>query len=76
MTSFYSDEELRELGLKSVGTDVRICRKVSIYGENDMIIGDHVRIDDYVVLSGHIEIGSYVHIATHTVIFGGQRGLY
>lgn len=47
MTSFYTDEELAQLGLKSYGKDVFISRKCSIYGAFTISIGDNVRIDDY-----------------------------
>lgn len=75
MNSFYSIKELQGIGFKSIGTDVSISRKASIYGAENMHIHDHVRIDDYVILSGCIEIGSYVHIATQTIIFGGKAGV-
>ena len=32
MNSFYSEKELKSLGLKSYGKDVLISRKISIYG--------------------------------------------
>ena len=35
-----------------------------------MIIGDHVRIDDFCILSGKISIGSFVHISAYTAIYG------
>ena len=54
-TSFYSREELLDLGLKSVGENVRISRKVSIYGAEQISIGDNVRIDDFCILSGIIQ---------------------
>ena len=76
MNSFYSIEELQNIGFQKLGKDVNISRKVSIYSAEHICIHDHVRIDDFVVLSGCIEIGSYVHIATLTVIFGGKAGVY
>lgn len=76
MSSFYSKEELSELGLKSLGTNVRISRKVSIYGAKNISIKSNVRIDDFCILSGHIEIGSYVHIAAYTALYGGKAGIF
>ncbi|MBT3210423.1 MAG: acyltransferase, partial [Planctomycetaceae bacterium] len=66
--SFYSMEELQTLGLASFGKDVKISRKASIYNPGQISIGNHVRIDDFCVLSageGGIEIGDYVHIAVY-----------
>jgi galactoside O-acetyltransferase len=66
--SFLTEEELAALGLASCGEDVKISRKTSIYGAERIAIGDHVRIDDFCVISagaGGISIGSHVHIAVY-----------
>lgn len=75
MTSFYSRDELLQLGFSRVGEDVLVSRKASIYGAECISLGTHVRIDDFCVLSGHISIGDYVHIATATLLFGGAAGI-
>jgi dTDP-4-amino-4,6-dideoxy-D-glucose acyltransferase len=71
-SSFYSEEELRELGFKSFGHDVKISRKSSFYHTERIEIGSHVRIDDFCVLSacstGSLKIGSFVHIAAQCLI--------
>ena len=72
----YSDEELKKLGLKSVGVNVRISDKASIYSPADIEIGDNVRIDDFCILSGKIKIGNYIHIAPYTAFFGGKEGIF
>ena len=74
-TSFYSYEELQGLGLKKFGQDVCISRKASLYGCEYIELGNHVRIDDFCVLSGSICIGDYVHVAVATLLFGGQSGI-
>ena len=74
--SYFSEEELSGLGLKSVGKDVRLSRKASIYGADRISIGNHVRIDDFCILSGRIEIGNYVHINPFTGIFAGTAGVF
>jgi galactoside O-acetyltransferase len=71
--SFYSAEELQTLGLASIGEDVRISRKTSIYNPGRISIGSHVRIDDFCVLSAGergIEIGDYIHIAVYCSLIG------
>lgn len=75
MTSFYNREELLALGFKSVGEDVLVSRKASLYGVGNMTLGNHVRIDDFCVLSGKLTIGSYVHIAAGAMLFGGSYGI-
>jgi len=74
-TSFYQQQELAELGLKSYGKNVLISRKCSIYGASNISIGNNVRIDDFCVLSGKIEIGNFVHIAAASLLFGGGQGI-
>ena len=75
MNSFYTPSELLHLGLTKFGKNVLISRKASIYGAKNISIGDHVRIDDFCILSGKITIGSYVHIAAYTALLGGNKGI-
>ncbi|KFN01020.1 acyltransferase [Bacillus clarus] len=75
MNSFYSRIELDQIGFRTVGKDVLISRKVSIYNPSAMSVGDHVRIDDFCILSGKIQIGNYVHIAAYTALYGGEIGI-
>lgn len=77
MNSFYTLEELEKIGFRSIGgNDVFISRKASIYSPGRISLGNHVRIDDFCILSGHIEIGSYVHIAAYSALYGGTDGIY
>lgn len=73
MTSFYSKEELSEIGFKSIGDNVLISRKASFYGISRISIGNNVRIDDFCVLSagkGGIHIGNFIHIAVFASLMG------
>lgn len=74
MTPFYSRQELVELGVKSCGSDVRVSRKASIYYPESLCLGNHVRIDDFCIISarGGIEIGNYVHIGAFCALYGGS----
>lgn len=76
MNSFYTQEELREINLKSIGINVKISRKVSIYSAQNIEIGNNVRIDDFCILSGKIRIGNNIHIAAYSAIYGGTEGVY
>lgn len=72
----YSDAELQALGFESVGVNVRISKKASFYGVSRIRIGDHVRIDDFCVLSageGGIVFGDYIHMAVYSSIIGAGR---
>lgn len=72
MNSFYTEEELKELGFKSYGKNVLISRFARFYGISNMEIGNNVRIDDFCILSGKIKIGNYVHISAYTALYGSQ----
>lgn len=76
MNSFYSVEELNELGVKKVGENVLISKNAKIYGAKDIEIGDNVRIDDFSILSGKIIIRNNVHIAAGVYIFAGEYGVF
>jgi galactoside O-acetyltransferase len=75
VNSFLDYKELQELGLKSFGSNVYISRKASIYGADKIALGNHVRIDDFCILSGNIRIGDYVHIAAYSALYGGTEGI-
>jgi len=70
MNSFYSDDELKEIGFRSFGTNVKISRKASVYSPGSITIGDNVRVDDFCILSGKISVGSYIHISAYTALYG------
>lgn len=75
MNSYYSELELKQLGLKGYGSKVMISRKASIYGAENIEIGNNVRIDDFTILSGKIKTGNYIHIAPFTGLYGGKNGI-
>jgi galactoside O-acetyltransferase len=68
---FLTRNEVLRLGFKKVGVNVLISDKASFHGAKYISLGDHVRIDDYAVLSaGEMIIGNFVHIATHVIMVG------
>ncbi|POT59587.1 hypothetical protein C3432_02365 [Citrobacter amalonaticus] len=70
---YYSDAELKSLGFKSVGQNVKVSTKASFYKTEQISLGDNVRIDDFCVFSaglGGIEIGKNVHIAVYSSLIG------
>lgn len=65
-SKYLNENDLRDYGFRSLGKNVRISSDARIYGEQNISIGDDVRIDDFAILSaanGFIEIGSHVFIA-------------
>jgi acetyltransferase-like isoleucine patch superfamily enzyme len=74
--SLLSDDEVRSVGFASVGRDVQLSSQASFYGANNIRLGNHVRIDDFCVLSsgqGGIDIGNYVHIAVGCSLIGSEK---
>ena len=61
---YYTEEELATAGFKSIGKNVKIHNRSSIYCPENISIGNNVRIDDYVVIigSGYLDIGDNVQI--------------
>ena len=62
-----SKDEIKELGFSSVGENVLISNKCSIYGAENISLGSNIRIDDYCVLtssSGEMILEGYNHISS------------
>ena len=72
---YLSRDELGRLGLASCGREVRISRRASIHCPDRIRVGSHVRIDDFVVVTGGLDeavnLGDHVHIAAHAALYGG-----
>lgn len=74
--SFLSEHELKGVGFRKYGKNVRVSNKASIYDPEQIEIGDNSRIDDFCVLSGRIRIGRNVHIAVYCNVAGGTEGVF
>ena len=73
--SYLEASDLKAFGFKSLGKNVLISSKASIYNPSKISIGDHTRIDDFCILSageGGIQIGKYVHIACYCCLIGNS----
>jgi len=70
---FLSSRDLLKIGFKSVGENVLISDKVSIYNPENISIGNNVRIDDFVILSSKIIIGNYIHIGCYSSLIGKEE---
>lgn len=71
-----SRESIEAMGFASVGVDVQISERASFHGTARIAFGDHVRIDDFCVLSagqGGISIGQFVHVAVYSSLIGAGR---
>ena len=72
MNSYYTEEELSNLGLHSYGKNVKMSRYARIYSPDKVTIGNNVRIDDFCILSGNITLGSNIHISAYVALYGSM----
>lgn len=75
METYYNEEELKSLGLKNYGSNVKISRHAIIYKPEELEIGSNVRIDDFTTISGKVILGNYIHIAQTCGLYGGNEGI-
>ena len=73
--AYYTDNQLEKLDFKSIGKNVKISDKASIYDFNLISIDDNSRIDDFCIISGKIKIGKNVHITPQCLVAGGEKGI-
>lgn len=73
--AFLSDDALNRLGLRYVGSNVKVSDRASLYYPELMRLGDNTRIDDFCVLSGEITLGRNVGIAVFNNLMAGQAGI-
>ena len=76
MDSFCTEQELRQIGFRHVGMNVKLSNKVVIYNADQIEIGNNVRIDDFCILSGKIVFGDFIHIGVCTRISGSKSGVF
>lgn len=72
-SKYLTELELKDFGFKSIGKNVRISTDARVYGQENISIGNDVRIDDFTILSavnGSIDIGNYVFIARNSHLSG------
>ncbi len=74
--AYLKRDVLEKMGFRSLGQNVLISDKASIYNHDQIDIGDNSRIDDFCVLSGRVVIGRNVHIAVFCNVAGGEKGVF
>lgn len=74
--AYLSETQLREIGFRRLGKNVKISDKASIYNPELIELGDNSRVDDFCVLSGNIKLGNFVHIAPLCLVAGGEKGIF
>lgn len=73
--AYLPEKTLQSMGFKTVGVNVRVSDKASIYNPEMIELGDYSRIDDFCVVSGKLSIGRYCHITPMCLLAGGVPGI-
>ena len=73
--AYYTEAQLRDMGFRHLGVNVKVSDRASIYNADQIEIGDHSRIDDFCVVSGRVKIGAYCHITPMCLVAGGAPGI-
>lgn len=74
--AYLSENQLLDIGFKSLGKNVKISDRASIYNPELIELGDNSRIDDFCVVSGIVVVGQYCHITPMCLVAGGMPGIY
>ncbi len=75
MGTFYTPEELKELGIKEFGENVKISRNAMLYHPEKLVLGHDVRIDDFTVISGNVRLNNFVHLSQFCGLYGDEAGI-
>lgn len=73
--AYLTESQLKDLGFKALGINVKISDSSKIYNADQIEIGDNSRIDDFCVLSGKIKIGRNVFMGVNGNLAGGVNGI-
>lgn len=73
--AYLTEDALQAMRFASLGLNVRISDRASIYGPGQMRLGDNCRIDDFCVVSGKLQLGRNVHFVPFCLIAGGTPGI-
>jgi galactoside O-acetyltransferase len=71
--AFLNRDVVEKMGFASVGLNVQISDRASLYNTKNISLGNNVRIDDFCILSagtGGILVGDFVHIAAYSSLIG------
>jgi galactoside O-acetyltransferase len=73
---YLDSDALRAAGVRHVGRGVRVHERASLYGLENISLGDFVRIDDFsvIVATGPVILGRYVSIPNFCFL-GGRHGI-
>ncbi len=65
---FLTEHDMKDLGFKNLGTNIRIDESCIINGIQNISIGSNVRIDAFTIINcinGYLKLGSNIHISNN-----------
>lgn len=73
---YFTERELKDVGFRSIGLNVKIHSRASIYCLENISLGNNIRIDDFTVIiaTGRVDICDHVAISAHCYL-GCTHGL-
>lgn len=73
---YLTEDDLRDAGFKRLGRNVKVHERASLYGVENISLGDNVRIDDFsiIIATGECIIGNHVSIPNFCSL-GAKFGL-
>jgi acetyltransferase-like isoleucine patch superfamily enzyme len=74
--SFLLEHQIREIGFKSVGENVKISCLAHFFNPKNIQIGNNCRIDAFSILyagEGGILFGDYIHLAAYVSLQGSEK---
>lgn len=72
---YLSRADLLAMGFKSLGREVRVSDRASVYDAERIELGDFTRIDDFSVVSGTVRTGRNVYVGPQCLVAGGAKGV-
>lgn len=70
--SYLTNEELQKIGFKSIGENVLVSSRASVYTPDLITLGDNSRIDDFCVISGQVTLGRNASVAVFCNLAAGR----
>ena len=69
----FSEEELKGLGFKKIGTNIKISKNILIVGIENISLGSNIRIDDFTCIiakEGFLSLYNNIHISSSEAYSG------
>ncbi|MBQ8255613.1 MAG: acyltransferase [Alphaproteobacteria bacterium] len=73
--AFLTEEQIKEIGFKSYGKNLKISDKAVFYRPERISLGNNVQIDDFCTVGNHVEIHNNVHLSVYCSVLSTDGAL-